>query len=75
MAFWKLRLTVVACNVFASFFKTDDGVLGIAFNKGGVQCFCIYLSLKNTMAFLEIAFNNGGVQCFCIFFFNRRWRS
>ena len=45
------------------FFKQTMAFLGIAFNKGGVQCFCISLFWKNTMAFLEIAFNSGGVQC------------
>ena len=40
--------------------------LEIAFNTGGVQCFCIFF-LKQTMAFLGIAFDNGDVQCCCIF--------
>ena len=44
----------MACNDFASlFFKTYDGAMAfleIAFNTGGVQCFCIFF-LKQTMAF------------------------
>ena len=48
-----------------SFLKHTMAFLEIAFNTGGVQCFCIFF-LKQTMAFLGVAFNKGGVQCVCI---------
>ena len=54
-------------SLHLAFFKHTMAFLEIAFNNGGVQCFCIFF--KQTMAFLGIAFDKGGAQYFCIFFF------
>ena len=51
------------------FLKHTVAFLMIAFNKGGVQCFCISLFFKHTMVFLGIAFNSGGLQCVASRFF------
>ena len=56
----------MACNDFASlFFKTYDGAMAfleIAFNTGGVQCFCIFC-LCNVFYLFRLATRNGSSHC------------
>ena len=56
----------MARNDFASlFFKTYDGAMAfleIAFNTGGVQCFCIFC-LCNVFYLFRLATRNGSSHC------------